>query len=369
MYFGEFPGVKLSALAAAVPDNHERIMDYAGQFPEGEVEKFCKVVGIQERYYGAGLGMTVSDLCVTAAKEIFSRTGIDKNSIDALIFLTQTPDYAAPSTSCVIQQRLGLEDCGIVYDSNIGCTGLLIGLQMACANLAVGCRRVLVLVGESAPSPVCIKDDLLYGDCGVAVVLERAEDVAPIRCGICTLGGGYKALFAPYGMARHPAMPFYEERGGKETAAYVNRVLMEGMDVFSFSIKDAPKVAKEFLSHFESEMDAYDLISIHQANKMIVDNVAKRIKAPKEKVLLTLDRYGNTQGASTALNICDYAERENVHSGTKRIVNMAFGTGLSIALMDFELDMGNVLPIVKTKEAFDDGVDNFTYFTDEKEGG
>lgn len=370
MYFGEFPGVKISALAAAVPDNHEQIMDYAGQFPEGEVEKFCKVIGVLERYYGMSTGITAADLCAAAAEEVFRRTGIDRDSIDGLIFLTQSPDYLVPPTSCVLQYRLGLKNCDVVYDSNIGCTGFPFGIQMACANLAAGCRRILLLVGESSYWPVLIKDDLLFGDCGVAAVLERTEEnTAPVRCGIRTLGEGYKALLTPYGLARHPAMDFYNDRGGKDTATYVNRGWMNGMDVFSFSITDAPKAAKEFLSHFEVGMEDYDLISIHQANKMIVDNVVKRIKAPKEKIHWTLDRYGNTRGASTAMNICDYAERENVHSGTKRILNLTFGIGLNIALADFELDMGNVLPIIKTSEAFDDGIDNFTYFTDEKEGG
>lgn len=142
---------------------------------------------------------------------------------------------------------------------------------------------------------------------------------------------------------------------------------MEGTDVFTFSIKDAPKAAKEFLDHFDCKINDYDLISIHQANKIIVENVAKRIKAPSEKVLWSLDRYANTRGASAALNICDYAQREQVYSGKKHIFNLTFGIGLNIAIADFELDMSGVLPIVKTTETFDDGIDSFTYFTDTEE--
>lgn len=370
MYFREFQGVRVAALAAAVPDNHEQIMRYAGQFSEAKIRRFCKSTGVRERYHSVGVGTTTSDLCVAAAEEIFRRTGIDKNSIGSLIFLSQTPDYCNPATSCVMQYRLGLEDCGLVYDSNIGCTGFPIGIQMACANLSPECRRVLLLLGESTPDFLHMdKDDLLFGDCGIAAILERTDkETQPVRVGIRTIGKDYKALIAPYGMMRHPLRSFYEERGAEDTVAYINKTLMEGMDVFTFSIKEAPKGAKEFLEHFSCTMEDYDLFSIHQANKMIVTDVAKRIEAPAEKVLWTLDRYGNTRGAGTALNICDYAERENVHSGSRRILNLAFGVGLSIALADFEMDMSGVMPIVKTSEVFDDGIDNFSYFTADQEG-
>lgn len=371
MYFNQFSGMKISALAAAVPDNRQEIIEYKDQFPEGEIEKFCQATGIRERWYSVGVGTTAADLCVAAANEIFARMNVDKESIDALIFLTQSPDYFVPPTSCVIQHRLGLENCGLVYDSNIGCTGFLFGIQMACADLMAGCRKVLVMAGDSSTELMQIqKDDLLFGDCGVAAILERTEEAMPyppIKVGIHTIGKGYQALLSPYGMHRHPAVAFYKDRGLEDTLAFINRGTMQGTDVFTFSIKDAPKAVKEFLGHFSCAMDDYDLVSIHQANKMIVDNVAKRIKAPMEKVLLSLDRYGNTRGSSTVMNICDYAQRENVRQGTKHILNLAFGIGLNIAVVDFQLDMSVVLPIVKTKEIFDDGIDSFTYFTDGEE--
>lgn len=368
MYFNDFSGVKISALAAAVPDQHEKIMDYADHFPDGEIEQFCKSIGIHERYSSVGIGTTASDLCVAAAEEIFSQKNISKDSIFGIIFLTQSPDYATPATSCVIQHRLGLDNCGLVYDANIGCTAFPFGLQISCANLMAGCKRVLLLMGDSTIISLHLtKDDMLFGDCGIAVLLEKVEDTTQsIKSCVHTIGKKYQSLFAPYGMAKHPLKLFYEDRGIEDTLAHVGQAVMDGADVFTFSIKDAPRTTKEFLAHFNFNIDDYDLVSIHQANKMIVDNVAKRIKAPKEKVLWTLDRYGNTRGASTALNICDYVEQNNIHTGTKRILNLAFGIGLNIALADFELDVSGVLPIIKTTKVYDDGIDNFTHFMDDK---
>lgn len=373
MTFFEFPNIRISALAAAVPDHYQHIMDYAGDFPEGEIAKFCETTGIQGRYISTGVGTATSDLCVAAANQIFTKLGIDRNTIDGLILLTQTPDYLAPPTSCVIQYRLGLDRCGVAYDSNIGCTGFPYGIQIACANIMAGCNRVLLLVGDADTNrrSYSTKDGLLFGDCGIAVVLEKSDTASPpIQAGIHTIGSGYKALIAPYGMQRHTYSAICEERGaeyvfGSEERKFVGAELfshMDGADVFTFSIKDAPKAAKEFFQQFNCTPDEFDLVSIHQANKLIVDNVVKRIKAPKEKVLMSLDRYGNTRGSSTAINILDYAERNQIYSGTKKILNLAFGIGLNIALATFELDMSRCLPVIKTREVFDDGITNYTYF-------
>ena len=365
----EFPGVRIAALVAAVPDDYEQIMDYTDQFPEGELEKFCQTTGARERYVGANLKTTASDLCVAAAREIFAHADIDKSTIDALIFLPQRADYFVPPTSCVIQHRLGLDHCGLVYDSNIGCTGSIFGIQMACANLMSDSKRVLVMVGDSEEGKggKQQKNDLLFGSCGVAMVLERmAEAVSPIRMGLSTIGKGYQVMISPYGMVRHPLRMFYEDRGLDAVLDYANRIAKQGTYIFTFSTKDAPRVAKEFLARFGCGINDYDLISINQADKMIVDNVAKRVKAPAEKVLWSLDRYGNIGGISMMINLCDYVQRENVHQGTKRVFNMAFGIGLNVAVADLTLDMGAVLPIIKTTEVFDDGIDSFTFFAEEE---
>jgi len=365
--FFEFSKIKVTGMAAAVPDYCQRNMDLASKFAEGEVKKFCENTGIWERYISKD-GITASDLCVAAAKELFEKLDIDKDSIDGILFLCQSPDYLSPPTACVIQYRLGLDNCGLAYDSNIGCTGFPYGVQMACANIMAGCKKVLLLVGdadgERGWNGEISKDSMLFGDCGIAVLIEQTEeDVPPIRCVLHTIGKGYKALLTPYMGARHTLENLYKERGSEGVESlFVHKSVMDGADVFTFSITDAPKTAKQFFKHFECSVEDFDLISIHQANKMIVDNVAKRIKAPKEKVILTLDRYGNTRGASTVINICDYAERENMNSGIKKIFNLAFGIGLNVAIADFEMDMSGCLPIMRTSEVFDDEIDNYTYF-------
>lgn len=365
MNFFEFKGIKITGMATAVPDRHQKMSDYNHLFADGEVEKFCAATGIYEKYNAYGVGTTTSDLCVAAANKLFGELQIDRNTVDGLIFITQTPDYFIPPTSCVVQNRLGLNNCGLVYDSNIGCTAFPFGLQMACANIMAGCKRILLLVGDANPNrgETTNKDGLLFGDAGVAIIVEKTdEDVPPIEICIETIGSGYKALISPYGMERHPLSVVAQTRGFEFAAYYNNAVYMSGADVFTFSIKDAPRVTKVFLQKFNKNMDAFDLISIHQANKMIIDNVVKRIKAPKEKVMNSISRFGNTRGASTAVNICDYADNNNLHEGYKKILVVSFGIGLNVTVASFALDMSVCLPIMKTKDVYDDGIDSDTYF-------
>lgn len=194
MNFFEFPGIDVSALAVAVPDNKQINMDLDSIFPDGEVKKFCENTGIWERYTSVGIGITASDLCVAAANKIFDSLDVDRASIDGLIFISQTPDYSATPTSYVIQHRLQLENCGLVYDSNIGCTGFHFGIQMACANIMGGCNRVLVLVGDAEPERgwdrKISKDSLLFGDCGVAAIVERTKKMFRLFKCVCMLLAG-----------------------------------------------------------------------------------------------------------------------------------------------------------------------------------
>lgn len=108
MNFFEFKGIKIAGMATAVPDRHQKMSDYDYLFAEGEVEKFCAATGIYEKYNAYGVGTTTSDLCVAAANKLFEKLNINKDTIDGLIMITQTPDYFVPPTSCIVQHRLGL---------------------------------------------------------------------------------------------------------------------------------------------------------------------------------------------------------------------------------------------------------------------
>lgn len=365
MHNYNFDNIEIKAMAVAVPNDCEQLMDLAPLFPEGEVAKFCQTTGIYQRYVGYRKKILASDLCVSAAEHIFEKFPDLKGQIDALVFMSQSFDYSGPATSGVIQMRLGLEQCGAVYDITYGCAAFPFGLQIAGSFITGGCQSVLVLIGDCVAIPgSTVKDDLLFGDAGCAVVVGRKDcqsdgTSSGIQIRLETIGSKYQALMAPFRGNRHK----YDDMVaavGPENAAKLGGRYMNGPDVFTFSIKDTPKAVKKFYADFHCTADDFDFVAIHQANKMIVDNVAKRIQFPKDKVPIVLDRYANTNGVAVPLAICDYFERTSA-DGLKRVLSVAFGIGMSIGVSSCYIESKLCLPIIKTDASYDDGIDYNKY--------
>lgn len=353
-----FDNIAIRGMAVAVPNDCQRIMEFAPLFPEGDIEKFCKNTGIFQRYVGYRKRIIASDLCVTAANKIFEQfPNIKNEEIDALVFMSQSFDYGGPATSGVIQMRLGLEACGAVYDVTYGCAAFPFGMQIAGSFISSGCRNVLLLIGDSLTAPYANdKDDFLFGDAGCAIVIGQTErrEERPVQIRLETIGSKYKMLMEPF---RHQRHRFYDlvEDIGIEGANKLPGRIMDGTDVFTFSIKDATAATKTFYKDFNCSADDFDFVAIHQANKMIVDTVAKRIKIPKEKAPISLDRYGNTNGVSVPLTICDYFERIHQY-GVKNMLALAFGVGMSIGICNCNINSDICLPIIKSDESYDDGI-------------
>lgn len=351
-----FKNLRIDGLATAVPNDVEQLMDYAKDYPEGEIEKFCSSTGIYQRYVGHRKKIIASDLCVTAANNLFDKLGLDRDKIDGLVFMSQSFDYEAPATANIIQMRLGLSNCGAVYDVTYGCAALPFALQIAGSFISGGCRSVLILIGDSVTSPdISDKDNFLFGDAGSAMIISKSEvEECEVNIRLETLGEKFKALMCPFGRNRHKYYDMVNEVGYENTNKLLRRY-MSGTDVFTFSLIDATKATKKFYKDFGCIPEDFDFLAIHQANKMIIDNVAKKINVPKEKVNITLDRYGNTSGASIPLSICDYFEQHPL-CGVKKVLTLGFGVGLSIGIAALQLDSSKVLPIIKSDETFDDGI-------------
>lgn len=351
-----FENLCISGLATAVPNDVDTIMDHAQYYSEGELEKFCEATGIRQRYVGYRKKIIASDLCVTAANKLFEKLKFDKDQIDGLVYMSQTFDYEAPATANVIQMRLGLSNCGAVYDVTYGCAAFPFGLQIAGSFINGGCRNVLVLIGDSVTSAdISDKDNFLFGDAGAAIIISKSETKTHlINIRVETLGSKFKALMCPFGKNRHKIQDMIKNVGYENTNKLLRRY-MSGTDVFTFSLIDATKATKKFYNDFMCTADDFDFLAIHQANKMIVENVTKKIKFPKEKVCVTLDRYANTNGVSIPLSICDYFEH-HPECGEKNILTLGFGVGLSIGVASLVINSCCVLPIIKSDEVYDDGI-------------
>ena len=291
-----------------------------------------------------------------AARELFQKKGVEPASIGALVFLSQTPDYRLPATAAVLHKRLGLpKDC-MAFDVNLGCSGFVYGLNIVGALMQTSdIQNALLLCGDTCIKTASSEDKsaiMLFGEAGSATLLSRKIG-KEIAGDLKTDGGGFKAIIVPSGAYRNrngsvERIPWGDGIVRNDYESYMN-----GTDVFSFSISEVPAQIKAFLEKQKTTPDSYDQFVIHQANLMIIKQIARKVKFPMEKIPVSLDRYGNTSGASIPLTLCDtYAEKG---IGEKRLLLAGFGIGLSWGVVDVMLDTKNILPIVATDEYYTEG--------------
>ena len=278
--------VRVAGVSAAVPKNIVKTEDF-DFFTKEEAETFNNTVGIKERRLGPDT-MCASDMCFAAAEKLLSDLGWERDSIDVLVFESVTGDYKTPPTSCLLQYRLNLsEDCFCV-DIPMGCCGCMYAIVVGGNLLSSGnVKRALLLIGDTALRMGSMKDKSrvpLFGDCGTAVALEYDTTAEDIIVDFHTFGKGYEALMTPHGGFRNPATPEsfeYEDFGNGIVRAPIH-TLINGMNVFSFAISRPPKSVEAFMeSHNIDRNNDIDYFLIHQANKMIVDRVVKKLKLPQ----------------------------------------------------------------------------------------
>ncbi len=341
---GTLSALKISGIAAALPDNKIDTADRRERFGKETVEKLIETTGVKTTYRLLP-NQTVSDLCFAAAENVIKGLGWEKESIDILVFVSHAPDYDRPATACVLQGRLGLSTDCLAFDVSLGCSGFVYGLSTIGAFMQQpNIRRGLLLTGDMSSRAVNpdTTNNLLFGDCGCAVALEYDETAEDISFELKTDGTRFRDLLAPGGGYRH------REREDKF-------VYMNGNNVFSFSITDVVKTIKGFMADNEVNPEDIDLLVLHQANAMIMKAIAKKCKVPQEKLPLAIYDYGNTVSSSIPLAIADAFEKQELREGQLKILASGFGLGLSWGVICFDLNSNIYTAKIKTAEFFDDG--------------
>ncbi|MBQ9674334.1 MAG: ketoacyl-ACP synthase III [Bacteroidaceae bacterium] len=333
----EIKNVNITGVSMAVPKNTVKTAEI-DLFTQDEADVFDNTVGIKSRHIAPDT-MCASDMCQAAGERLLEALGWEKDSIDVLVFESVTGDYRTPPTSCLLQYRMGLsEDCFCV-DVPMGCCGCMYAINVAGNMLTRGqVKRALVLVGDTALRMGSMKDKSrvpLFGDGGTALALEYDETANDIVIDFHTLGSGYEALMTPHGGFRNPATPesfIYEDFGnGIVRAPY--HTMINGMNVFSFAISRPPKSVEKFMAEYNIDRNSdIDFFLIHQANKMIVDRVVKKLKLPLDKVPYNLEEFGNLGGASIpSLMVTRIADKLQKEETT--LLCSSFGLGLSWGTM------------------------------------
>ncbi len=282
--------------------------------------------GIRERRI-AGPDETTSSMSVEACQKAMERAGATPEEIDLIIIATSTPDYFCPPVSSMVQDRLGATRAG-AFTLVAGCTGFVYGLVTASQFIQSGMYQKALVVGVEKLSPAVDWTDrgtcVLFGDGGAAVLVEASDQPTGILSSeLGSQGKDWDALIAPgYGTAK----PFCEEvLRNKE-----HFLRMDGRRVFKFATKKMTDSVINVVQSSGLTWDDIDLIIPHQANARIIELATRRLGVEPEKVMVNVDRYGNTSAASIPLALCDAVEEGRLHSGD-HIVLVGFGAGLTWA--------------------------------------
>ncbi|MEI7661273.1 MAG: ketoacyl-ACP synthase III [Bacteroidota bacterium] len=349
MAFITFENVGIKAISACVPKMVSSNHDLGYLIPEEEIEKTINSIGVKEKRF-ADKTVCSSDLCLKAAETLMSENNIDPQTIDLLLFLSQTPDYKIPATSPILQYKLGLPKSTACLDLSLGCSGYIYALSTAFSYASTtGINRVLLLVGETFSKIVSPHDKVnapLYGDAGTATLIEKG-DYGKTFFSLYSDGGGSEAVIIPAGQCRAPSTPenLIETEQEDGNIRSENQIFMDGMDVFNFAIRVVPKSIKEILEFTNVPLETVDYLIFHQANRFMTDFFVKKLKYNSGYVPYCLDKYGNTSSASIPLTIS--SELSSHSLSNKKAVMCGFGAGLSWGTMLYEFKNCIVSEIVE----------------------
>ena len=325
----------ITAIAHTLPTNvvtQEALVERFGAKP---MKSIAKMSGILERRV-VHPGQCASDLAYTAAERLIKHLNIDPTTIDLLIFASQTPDYLAPATACVLHGRLGLSEKCCTFDLNQACSAFLQTLQSAHSMIVAGtAKRALILNADAISTLVNPMDRglvTLHGDAATAALIDLSETekggVEFIESG--TDGTKFDRILVPAGGARLPRSPETRIENTDEDGCVRNleQIYMDGPSVFHFVVYKITEVLKDTLNRMQRTIDDFDMILLHQANKTMVDLIYRAINAPQEKRFYNLEKIGNCAGASLP-SLLAQAWREGVIRPGSRTLLSAFAAGLS----------------------------------------
>ena len=321
---------------AAIPSNriYSRIVGTGSYLPEkvltnADLEKMVETsdawirdrTGIRQRHVAAA-GETTGDLALYAATHALEAAGVKASEIDMIVLGTTTPDIIFPSTACLLQHRLGANGC-IAFDVNAACSGFVYALSIADKFIQSGSVRTALVVGSETLTRMIDWSDrgtcVLFGDGAGAVVLKADSEPGVLSTHLHADGGYKHLLYNPVGVSA--GFKLDEPNAGV-------RVMMTGNEVFKVAVKTLDAVVEETLGANNLQKSDIDWLIPHQANLRIIQATAKRLDMPMERVIVTVDRHGNTSSGSVPLAL-DLAVRSGRVQRGQLLLLEAFGGGFT----------------------------------------
>jgi 3-oxoacyl-[acyl-carrier-protein] synthase-3 len=314
--------VSITGLGSHVP---ERVMtnDELSTMMETSDEWITERTGIKERRIAAP-EEALSDLALPAARQALEDAGVQGSELDLVIVATVTPDMAFPATAAIIAEQLGAHEAG-AYDLSAGCTGFMYAVAQAYGMLAGGLAQRALVVGGDVLSKILDWNDrgtaVLFGDGAGAVVMERVGEGGFLGFELGADGSGGPQLYLPAGGSRTPAT-------SESVAERLHFVQMNGREVFKFATRVLVSSAEAVLAECGRTIDEVDVYVPHQANVRIIDYATQKLGIPHDRVVIDVDRYGNTSSGSIPLALADAKSDGRLAAG-RLVLMTGMGAGLT----------------------------------------
>lgn len=349
----EIPDVRIAGISACVPKKILSNHDYTW-ITQKERNQLIQMIGVETRHV-AEPGQTTSDLCFQASEQLLDKLGWQREDINLLVFVSQSRDYIIPSTSAILQDRLKLPKTCMTIDINLGCSGYVYGLSVISSLISTtGIHKALLLVGDLSNVTSNYRDKStfpLFGDAGTATALELKPGYAPMQFNLQTDGSGFEAIIIEDGGVRNiPGKESFTTRKYGE-GIYHNRmqISLDGIEVFNFSLREVVPNIKATLKQFNRQLDEFDFLVFHQANRLINETIRKMLKVDPARVPYSIHDFGNTSCSSIPLTMVTQIA-DGLRTKLQKLLLSGFGIGLSWGTALIETD-GIIVPELTEQEA------------------
>lgn len=314
----------LGSIAVSNKDLHDK-------FPSYSEEKIFTTTGVKKRFTNPK-GTLSSDFGVACAEDFFKKFSVKKTEIDFLIFCTEVPDYIAPATSCIVQHKLGLKTSIGTLDLSFGCSGYTYGLSIAKALVESGIAKNILFICADHPTSVIPADNsilhFLFSD-GASTNLISSNTIGPsIKSFIFgTDGSGEREMMVKNsGLKEAKNKEWFSNQSN--SGLQMGRMEMNGEAVFNFALSEIPQLIKETLKKNKLKFEDVDFFVFHQASRIILKTLKRKLKIPDEKFLSNLEFYGNTVSSSIPIELIE-AEQNSLIKKGMRVLIVGFGIGFS----------------------------------------
>jgi len=354
-----FSNKRIAGILTVLPANErtflEDLKDF--DFPEEKSLKLKKVMGYEKHRIVKNDTTCVSDLAVHGFQHLFEKGLLHPDDIDALVVITQSPDYYMPATSNVIQGRLKLKQDMLCLDISQGCAGFIVGLVQSFMMLEQPTIKKVALVNADVLSRKVSRKDKnsfpLIGDAACITILEKTTDGTTIHANLKMDGTHHEVLIIPAGGFRQPSTPetaVLQDVGDNNWRSKDN-LTMNGTAVFNFVQLEVPPMIEALLAQAELTADQVDHFMFHQPNKFMLGKLADKMKVPKDKMPANIvENFGNASGATVPTNIT-FNLANDLKTGTKKLCMAGFGVGLTWASLVMPVGPLGFCDIIDYQEA------------------